>query len=239
MTCPGEVTQSALEREVQPRVPGTLGVSQNAYHSGTNGVYQLDDHLAYLTQIRQDLSQYPHRNVMSCCRLLKQLEDHDMSAKADWVRTVIEKGLNSYALAQKLPANAPVIEPKFFIRVIQKKNGDIIDRQDGKHGEDQNIGLHDLASQLSMRQVNIKQNITVNRHTYLTEVDAGFCLFCNYHCSCHKTLNNHVWLHLWLPMFCGVGDCFYPTFDCKAMVPHVLEAHKELRYLKSKKTTET
>ena len=72
----------------------------------------LDDHLAYLTQIRQDLSQYPHWNVMSCRQLLKQLEDHDMSMKADWVRTVIEKGLNSYAPARKLPANAPVIKPQ-------------------------------------------------------------------------------------------------------------------------------
>ena len=199
----------------------------------------LDDHSAFLTLIRQDISQYPHRNVMSCCRLLKQLEDHDLDVKADRVRMVIEKGLNSYALARKLPANALVIEPKYLIRVIQKKNGEIIDRQDGKHGEDQNISLHDLVSQLSMRWVNIKQNVTVNGCTYLTEVDARFCPFCNYHCSCHKTLNNHVQLHLQLPMFCGVGDCFYPTFDCKAMVPHILEAHKDLGYLKLKKTTES
>ena len=88
----------------------------------------LDDHSAYLTLIRQDISQYPHRNVMSCHRLLKQLEDHDLDAKADRVRMVIEKGLNSYAPARKLPANTPVIEPKYFIRVIQKKNGEIIDR---------------------------------------------------------------------------------------------------------------
>ena len=180
---------------------------------------------------------------MSCRWLLKQLEDHKLEVKANRVRSVIEKGiekgLNSYAPSRKLPANAPVIEPKYFIWVIQKKTGEIIDWQDGKHGEDQNIGLHDLVSQQSMRWVNIKQNVTVNGHTYLTEVDIGFCLFCNYHCSCHKTLNNHVRLHLRLPMFCGVGDCFYLTFNCKAMVPHVLEAHKDLRYLKSKKTTET
>ena len=90
-----------------------------------------------------------------------------------------------------------------------------------------------------MCRVNIRQNITVNGHTYLTEVDARFCPFCNYHCSYHKTLNNHVQLHLQLLMFCGVGDCFYMTFDCKVMVPHVLEAHKDLGYLKLKKTTET
>ena len=97
------------------------------------------------------------------------------------------------------------IEPKYFIWVIQKKNGEIIDRQDGKHGEDQNIGLHDLVSQLSMHRVNVKQNVTI-----LTKVDSGFCPFCKYHAGCHRTLNNHVQLHFRMPMFCGVGDCFYP-----------------------------
>ena len=203
----------------------------------------LDDHSAYLTLIRQDKSQYPHWNIMSHTWFLKQLKDHGkdhgMDEKANWVRSVIEKGLSNYALARMLPTNSAIIEPKYFIRVIQKKTGEVIDRQDGKHGEDQNIGLHDLVSQMSMRWANIKQNVTVNGCTYLTEINAGFCPFCNYHCSCHKTLNNHVWIHLWLPMFCKVGDCFYPTFNIKAMVLHVLEAHKYLGYFKSKKTTET
>ena len=198
----------------------------------------LDDHSAYLTRIWQDISLYPHQNVMSCRRLLKRLEDHGMDEKADWVRVVISKGLNSHTLAaMHHAAGDPVVELKYFIRVIQKKNGEIIDRHDGKHREDQNISLHDLLSQLSMHRVNVKQNGTINGCTYLTQIDAGFCPFCNYHYSCHKTLNNHIRLHLWMPMFCGVEECFYPTLDCKAMVPHVLEANKNLGYLKSKKTT--
>ena len=87
----------------------------------------LDDHSTYLTLIWQDISQYPHWNIMFCRQLLKQLEDHDMDEKAEWVKAVITKGLNSYAPAWKLPANAPVIEPKYFILVIQKKNGEVID----------------------------------------------------------------------------------------------------------------
>ena len=188
----------------------------------------LDDHSTYLTLIRQDKSQYPHQNVMSHAQLIKQLKDHGMDEKANQVRSVIEKGLNNYALARMLPTNSPIIKPKYFIRVIQKKTGEVIDWQDGKHGEDQNISLHDLVSQMSMRRVNIKQNVTVDGHTYLTEIDARFCPFCNYHCSCHKTLNNHVQIHLRLLMFCGAGDCFYLTFDIKARVPHILEAHKDL-----------
>ena len=83
----------------------------------------LDDHTAYLTQIQQDISQYPHWNIMSCCRLLKQLENHGMDEKAERVRAVINKGLNSHAPTRKLSPSNLVIEPKYFIRVIQKKSG--------------------------------------------------------------------------------------------------------------------
>ena len=69
----------------------------------------LDDHTAYMTLIWQDISQYPHQNVMSCHWLLKQLEDHSMDKKAG-------KGLNSQATAGKEHAlGDPVVEPKYFI----------------------------------------------------------------------------------------------------------------------------
>ena len=86
----------------------------------------------------------------------------------------------------------------------------MLDSMDNNYGDDQNIGLHDLVSQLSMHWVNVKQNVTINGRTYLTKVDSGFCPFCKYHAGCHRTLNNHVELHFRMPMFCGVGDCFYP-----------------------------
>ena len=91
----------------------------------------LDDHTAYLNHICLDKSQYPYRNVMSCRRLLDLLEEHGWQEKVDKVRTVIDKGLNSYAPTRLLSPSAPVIEPKFFIRVIQKSNGKIIDRWEG------------------------------------------------------------------------------------------------------------
>ena len=45
----------------------------------------LDDHSAYLTLIQQDKSRYPHWNVMSHARLIKQLKDHGMDEKANQV----------------------------------------------------------------------------------------------------------------------------------------------------------
>ena len=82
----------------------------------------LDDHSANLTLIWQDKSRYPHQNIMSHAQLLKQLKDHGMDEKANRVRLVVEKGLNNYAaLAQMLPTNSPIIKPKYFIWVIQKR----------------------------------------------------------------------------------------------------------------------
>ena len=75
----------------------------------------LDDHTTYLTDIWQDKSQYPYQNVMSCCQLIDLLEEHGQKEKANKVRTVIDKGLNSYAPTGKLSPSAPVIKPKFFI----------------------------------------------------------------------------------------------------------------------------
>ena len=86
----------------------------------------LDDHTAYLNLIRWDKSQYPYQNVMSCGGLVDQLKDHSWKEKA-----VIDKGLNSYALTGMLSPSVPAIEPKYFIWVIQKSNGKIIDQWDG------------------------------------------------------------------------------------------------------------
>ena len=137
---------------------------------------------------------------------------------------------------ESLLPNVPVIEPKCFIRVIQKGNGKTMDRRDPDHGDDQNIGLHDLVSQPSMRRTDTTQKVTVNGHSPTVTIDYRFCPFCAYYARCHRTLNNHVWIHLELSMFCGVGDCFYTTRDSKVMILHAISEHSDV-YLKSKKLT--
>ena len=85
------------------------------------GSINLDDHTAYLQEARKDKSLYPHKNVMSGQRLIALLEKYGLKEKADKVRAVIKKGLNTYAPSRMLAAGDPVIEPKYFFRVIQKK----------------------------------------------------------------------------------------------------------------------
>ena len=94
----------------------------------------LDDHTAYLNAIWWDKSLYPYQNVMSSERLITLLEVHSRKEKADTVWVVIDKGLNSYAPAKQHSPGDPVIKPKYFIWVIQKSNGKIMDWQDGVHG---------------------------------------------------------------------------------------------------------
>ena len=197
------------------------------------GSTNLDDHIAYLQDIWKDRSLYPYKNVMTGRQLIELLEEHGLHDKVDRVWAVIKKGLNTYAPTGMLSPGDPVIEPKYFIRVIQKSTGEVMDWRDGAHGDDQNMGLHDLVSQMSMHWATTTQSIPVNRYSYSTQIDSGFCPFCNYRAECHKTLNNHIWLHLRMPMFCGVPGCFYTTLSSKSMIPHASEAHPEL-YQKSK-----
>ena len=104
----------------------------------------------YLQEAQKDKSLYPHNNVMSGDQLIALLEKYGLKEKADKVRAVIKKGLNSYAPSRMLATGDPVIEPKYFIWVIEKSNGEVMDRRDEEFGDDQNIRLHDLVSQMSM-----------------------------------------------------------------------------------------
>ena len=92
------------------------------------GSVNLDDHTAYLQEAQKDKSLYPHKNVMSGHRLIVLLEKYDLKEKADKVRAVIKKDLNTYAPSGMIAAGDPVIEPKYFIQVIQNSNGEIMDQ---------------------------------------------------------------------------------------------------------------
>ena len=124
------------------------------------------------------------------------------------------------------------MKPLYFVRCLMRSDGTVIDATDKNYGDDQNIGLHDLASQPSMWCLATSRKIMINSRRLLTLIDAGFCPFCDYHSSCHKMLNNHVWIHLSLSLFCGFPGCFYASSDCKAMFRHTIMQH--LEYVKSK-----
>ena len=201
-----------------------LQAYQNRYVTNNQRVtVNLDSHVRYLEMIWQDKSLYPNRNIILGTWLIEQLRKNHRDTEADNVQAIIDKGFRSHAL---------VIKPLYFIRCLQRSNGEMLDSQDDNYGDDQNIGLHDLVSQPSMQCLCTSWKVTVNNRRLLTPIDAGFCPFCEYHSSCHKTLNNHVRIHLSLSLFCGIGGCFFTTSDCKALIQHAITEHPS--YEKSK-----
>ena len=111
----------------------------------------LDSHVHYLEMIWQDKSLYPNRNVILGTRLIEQLWKNHRDTEADNVQAIIDKGFSSHAPWDFSESDTPVIQPLYFIRCLQKSNGDMLDSRDNNYGDDQNIGLHDLVSQPSMR----------------------------------------------------------------------------------------
>ena len=101
----------------------------------------------------------------------------------------------------------------------------MLDSTDDNYRDDQNIGVYDLVSQPSMQCLCTSRKVTVNNRRLTTPIDTGFCPFCEYHSGCHKTLNNHVRIHLSLSLFCGIGGCFFATSCCKALIQHAVMEH--------------
>ena len=179
-----------------------------------------------------DKSLYPNRNVIQATQWIQRLRDKKRDDLADWFLAVIDKGFGSHSPQGFPQPDDPVMKPLYFVRCLMRSDSTVIDASDKNYGDDQNISLHNLASQPSMWHLATSRKITVNSRRLLTLIDAGFCPFCDYHSSCHKTLNNHVRIHLSLSLFCGFPGCFYASSDCKAMFQHAITQHPE--YDKSK-----
>ena len=135
--------------------------------------------------IQQDKSLYPNRNIILGTRLIEQLWKNGQNTEAADVQAIIDKGLNSHAPRDFPDSDTPVIQPLYFIWCLQRSSGDMLDSTDNNYGDDQNIGLHDLISQLSMQRLCTSRKVTVNNRRLSTPIDAGFCPFCEYHSSCH------------------------------------------------------
>ena len=49
----------------------------------------------------------------------------------------------------------------------------------------------------------------------------GYCPFCSYASQNHRTLNNHIRMHLCLTLACGIEDCWFVTHSADSMWKHV------------------
>ena len=107
------------------------------------------------------------------------------------------------------------IKARYVIRILQSAEGVIIDARDSDYGHDWNIGLYDIMSAASTKKVERHGQIVWKGHSVY-----GYCLFCSYASTNHRTLNNHIRMHLRLSLACGMPDCWFITHSTESMWKH-------------------
>ena len=110
----------------------------------------------------EDKSLYPNRNVILATWWIQRLRDKKRDDLADRFLAVIDKGCGSHSPRGFPQLDDPVMKPLYFVRCLMRSDGTVIDATDKNYGDDQNIGLHDLASQPSMQCLATSRKITVN-----------------------------------------------------------------------------
>ena len=107
----------------------------------------LDSHVHYLEWVMEDKSLYPNQNVILATRWIQKLRDIKRDDLVDRFLAVVNKGFSSH-LPQGFPQpDDLVMKPLYFVCCLMRCDGTVIDASDKNYGDDQNIGLHDLASQ--------------------------------------------------------------------------------------------
>ena len=228
------MTQTKLAGIVQQECPALKKYQERHVSSHQLKTLNLDNHSAYVVLLLWNQSLYPHNTVTPCAALVKLLEKQDRSAEAKEVKKVMDTGLSTFVLAGvTVDTN---VKAWCFIRALQTADRKIIDHHDMDYREDQNIGLHDIVNQFTMCHTDTTQKVTISGVTEKVSLDVGYCPFCPYYVGCHRTLNNHVWAHLRLSLFCGIGSCFFTTHNVKALVEHATAMHGDV-YQQSLKLT--
>ena len=112
------------------------------------------------------------------------------------------------------------IKARYVIRVLRSVEGHIIDACDSDYRCDWNIGLYDIMSAASTKKVEKHGQILWKGHSVSGKVSYGYCPFCSYASTNHRTLNNHIRMHLRLSLACGMPDCWFITHSAESMWKH-------------------
>ena len=117
-------------------------------------------------------------------------------------------------------AKAGLIKCWYVIYILRSVKGQIIDARDSDYGPDWNIGLYDIVSPASTRKVEKSGSLIYKGRVVQGKVTHGYCLFCSYASTNHRTLNNHIRMHLHLTLSCGMKDCWFVTHNSDLMWKH-------------------
>ena len=112
------------------------------------------------------------------------------------------------------------IKARYVILVLRSVEGNIIDARDSDYGCDWNIGLYDIVSAASTKKVEKHGQMLWKGRSVLGKVQYRYCPFCSYASTNHRTLNNHIRMHLCLSLACGMPDCWLITHSAESMWKH-------------------
>ena len=216
--CPNRLKGEA--RVVQYNLElATLTEYRNLHIPNLKGPPNTDDHSAYLSSVRDVSWSYPAKGNLITARQYYQ----DLKASKD--QEAIEAGDN--VLREKgmmgIPqesAKAGPIKCRYVIYVLRSVEGQIIDALDSDYGRDWNIGLYDIISPASTKKVEKSGSLVYKGRVIQGKVTHGYCPFCSYASTNHRTLNNHIQMHLHLTLACGMKDCWFVTHNSDLMWKH-------------------
>ena len=191
----------------------------NLHIPNLKGPLNTDDHSAYLSSVKDMSWSYPAKgNLITACQFFK-----DLKSSKDW--EVIEAGDN--ILQEKGMMGIPQgsikagpIKCRYVIFILCSVEGQIIDAHDSDYGRDWNIGLYDIVSLASTRKVEKSGSLIYKGRVVQGKVTYGYCPFCSYASTNHRTLNNHIRMHLHLTLACGMKDCWFVTHSSDLMWKH-------------------
>ena len=178
-----------------------------------------DDHSKYLSQVWDISWSYPAKgNLWTARQFFQELQackNREMVEQGEGV--LRDRGM--LGIPQESGKSGP-IKARYVIRVLQSVEGHIIDACDSDYGRDWNIGLYDIVSAASTKKVEKHGQILWKGCSVLGKVSYGYCPFCSYASTNHRTLNNHIRMHLCLSLACGMPDCWFITHSAESMWKH-------------------
>ena len=196
-----------------------LAEYRNHHISNLKGPPNTDDHSAYLSVVKDVSWSYPTKgNLITAHQYyqdLKASKDPEVITTGDNV--LREKGM--MGIPQEM-AKARPIKCWYVIFVLCSVEGLIIDTHESNYGRDWNIGLYDIVSPASTKNVEKSGSLIYKGRNVQGKVTHGYCPFCSYASTNHRTLNNHIRMHLRLTLACGMKDCWFVTHNSNLMWKH-------------------
>ena len=178
-----------------------------------------DDHSAYLSKVKDVSWSYPAKgNIITACQFFNDLKaSNDREAIELGDNILWEKGM--LGIPHESLKAGPV-KAWYVIFVLRSVKGQTVDVHDSNYGRDWNIDLYDIVSPASTRKVERSGQLIYKGRAVQGKVYYGYCPFCTYASTNHRTLNNHIRMHLRLTLVCRMKDCWFVTHSSKTMWKH-------------------